>query len=58
MTRLIDLDCEREDDISVTIRELREHIAHLETYTDTDVGLLKRRLDVLEQQQKTQHKGG
>ena len=51
------LDCEQEDDLSTEIRELRERIAHLETYYEnTDVGLYKSRLEALEEQLKNRLK--
>lgn len=49
--------CDRDDnDISVKIRELKEKIAHLNTYTDTDTVMLKAELESLQEQLKLQFK--
>ena len=48
------LNCDRDDDLTILIRDLKERIAHLNTYTDTDTGLLQAELESLEEQLKQQ----
>lgn len=49
------LDCHRENTLGVTIRELREHIAHLKTYRETeDTEPLERQLKSLQDQMSKQ----
>ena len=49
------LDCHRENVLGVTIRELKEQIAHLKTYRETeDTEPLERQLKSLQDQMKRQ----
>ena len=50
-----DLDSARVDKMDETIRKLREQIAHLRSYTNTDTGMLELRLEALVLQAKQQH---
>ena len=53
ITTTSSIDCVRQSGLSVTIRELEERIAHLNTYKeDTDTGALERTLNSLRQQLK------
>ncbi len=48
------INCDSDDDLTIMIRDLKERIAHLNTYTDTDTGLLQAELESLEEQLKQQ----
>ncbi len=48
------INCDSDDDLTIKIRDLKERIAHLNTYTDTDTGLLQAELESLEEQLKQQ----
>ncbi len=48
------INCDSDDELTVKIRDLKERIAHLNTYTDTDTGLLQAELESLEEQVKLQ----
>ena len=50
----LSLDSVKEDDLGNTIRELKEQIAHLRTYSNTETGMLEMRLDALIEQHKQQ----
>jgi len=52
LRRVSEIDCSRVDLLEVSIRELREKIAHLEEYSDTDVGLLKLQLESMIEQER------
>ena len=53
ITTTSNIDCVRQSGLSVTIRDLEERIAHLNTYKeDTDTGALERTLNSLRQQLK------
>ncbi len=52
LRRVSEIDCSRIDVLSSSIRELREKIAHLEEYTDTDVELMKLQLESMITQEK------
>ena len=43
----VDLDATREDELGNHIRQLRERIGHLKTYTNNDTGLLELQLEEL-----------
>ncbi len=56
LKRVSEIDCSRNSSMAMDIRTLREKIAHLETYTDTDVGLLKLQLEVMVEQERVSNK--
>jgi hypothetical protein len=53
-----DIDSVREDEIGQTIRDLKEKIAHLKTYTLQDTGLLELHLEMLIEQHKQETDNG
>ena len=52
------LDNAREDNLGQTIRELKERIGHLKTYTEQDTGLLELQLEGLIEQHNKEINNG
>lgn len=52
------LDSQREDELGSKIRELKEKIAHLKTYTLQDTGLLEMQLEMIIEQHRQEVKNG
>ena len=48
----LSLDNVKEDDLGNTIRELKEKIAHMKTYQNTETGMLEMQLEALIEQHK------
>ena len=54
----LSLDSVKEDNLGNTIRELKEQIAHLRTYSNTETGLLEMQLEALIEQHKQETQQG
>ena len=54
----VNLDNMREDDLGNRIRELKEKIAHLNTYTQNETGMLQMQLEALIEQHKQEIQQG
>ncbi len=48
------INCNSDDGLTIKKKKKKERIAHLNTYTDTDTGLLQAELESLEEQLKQQ----
>ena len=54
----VTLDNVREDDLGNRIRELKEKLAHLKTYTQEETGMLEMQLDAMIEQHKQEIQQG